>query len=202
MSLDIPTMTPWGTPDSYRKLADGIYSYSTPTHGGIWLAPETDAMVPLYMRHEDRWYEEDSDWSIVATVFPHAFDAKDRARAAEIFKNWHPAAWEAWHGKKLSKGESFIADQSRFLRDHAKDQIVITAFGYPVPGTEQQIGADEVLVCAVTGGRDLKTGTTVGKRQTWHIVKASAYRDSGGRFGYVIPEGLPETGIRPYSKRN
>ena len=50
-----PKSTPWGESDNVEKLADGIYFVSTPSHGGIWLAPERRKR----MGNTHAWYEED-----------------------------------------------------------------------------------------------------------------------------------------------
>lgn len=78
--------TPWGYADSQRRVADGITFASTPSHGGYHLNParhaELLARFPRFTTWAGGpWYEEDSDWAVVAITFPEAFpaDAVERA---------------------------------------------------------------------------------------------------------------------------
>jgi hypothetical protein len=94
--------TPWGATDHVEKLADGIYSVSTPGHGGIWLDQERRNMMPPEFVAANflgtaEWWEEDCDWSLVAITFPEAFARQP----------WHPENYDpvsaavdtaaAWH---------------------------------------------------------------------------------------------------------
>jgi hypothetical protein len=91
-----PIYTPWGQPDQPPTLlAPGIYSYTTRSHGGIWLDATRNAAVPYAWkaasfagRGLDGWYEEDCDWSLVAGVFPAAFDAQSVDHAIAIRRHW------------------------------------------------------------------------------------------------------------------
>lgn len=59
------TKTPWGISDYTTKIAPGIISYSTPSHGGIHLSPTRLKEMPEVLRLESGWYEEDCDWCLV-----------------------------------------------------------------------------------------------------------------------------------------
>ena len=64
--------TPWGCSDSQEKLAEGIISYSTPSHGGIMLSEERIAQLPHGIdnfTHDLRWWEEDCDWVVPYILF-------------------------------------------------------------------------------------------------------------------------------------
>lgn len=64
--------TPWGKSDSQNTLAEGIVSYSTPSHGGIWLSSERQAQLPEGIDnfvHDLRWWEEDCDWVVPYILF-------------------------------------------------------------------------------------------------------------------------------------
>jgi hypothetical protein len=70
--------TPWGTADSRTDVAEGIVSYSTPSHGGYHLSPDRHNRVrhifPLFTTFAGgAWYEEDCDWCLVAFAFPEYF---------------------------------------------------------------------------------------------------------------------------------
>lgn len=67
--------TPWGFSDGKETLAEGIVSYSTPSHGGIRLSPERQAQLPPGLDnflHNLEWWEEDCDWAV-----PYVFFADD-----------------------------------------------------------------------------------------------------------------------------
>jgi uncharacterized protein DUF7007 len=75
--------TPWGytSEDLTTKYAKGkIISYSTPVHGGFYVAPELNKLIPTQLKNNSflkngriGWYEEDEDWSIVVATFPQYF---------------------------------------------------------------------------------------------------------------------------------
>ncbi len=66
--------TPWGTAQNIIELAPGIISYSTASHGGIWLSIERRAKLPPVKNFlgGDEWWEEDCDWAV-----PYFFFAED-----------------------------------------------------------------------------------------------------------------------------
>lgn len=103
--MNTPTNTPWGYPDVAVQIAPGIISYSCASHGGIWLAPQRNQLVPKQYRERTfnlmglrGWYEEDTDWTIPALVFKDEFAAywqrcgfnadKYRQDAELIFAHW------------------------------------------------------------------------------------------------------------------
>lgn len=190
--------TPWGQSQNARVIAPGIVLHTTAGHGGFYLSPERNACVPVYMRRNDGWYEEDCDWAIVATVYAAFFDEQDRAAADEALRQWHPDAWERWTGKTLEPGQSRTRDRRDFEARHAEAQVVVAAWEYPVPGAE--IPDTHVLVCARTGGCSGEDGKVIGARddarETWHLVPKEHY-SARSPFGYVVPAGTPETDIRP-----
>ncbi len=72
----VPQETPWGPPQDVENLGDGIFWIDTASHGGFWLAPETNKKVPLRIRRKTfcqnglaGFYEEDEDAAIVKTLF-------------------------------------------------------------------------------------------------------------------------------------
>src|SRR5271165_6274308 len=70
---EAPTNSPWGKVDHTEELAPGIWSVSTPGHGGLKLSTQRNGMMPPYMKRAGGWYEEDCEWSLVALVFPEVF---------------------------------------------------------------------------------------------------------------------------------
>jgi hypothetical protein len=108
-SYQLPTHTPWGAPDrAPERIADGIYFYTTRSHGGFWLSPERNLEVPTSLRAlrfnqpdlNSGWYEEDCDWCLVALAHSdcfsdnevllaaHMYDARFKPRLAEIPEGW------------------------------------------------------------------------------------------------------------------
>ncbi len=74
--------TPWGQSDSEVKLADGIISYSTPSHGGIWLSAQRQKQLPENIdnfTHDIRWWEEDCDWCVPYILFKDDIEAYGEA---------------------------------------------------------------------------------------------------------------------------
>lgn len=75
---DCPRSTPWGHADNVRQIAPGIWSVSTPGHGGIYLAPWRRAGLPDYITDgtgysSDGWFEEDCDCMLACAAFPVEF---------------------------------------------------------------------------------------------------------------------------------
>lgn len=85
--------SPWGPIQTVTKLADGIVSVTTASHGGICVSPSLLAKMPVKSTpySEGGWFEEDCDWALVALCFPYAFT---------------PGSVE--YAKKLAKG-SYLA---------------------------------------------------------------------------------------------
>jgi hypothetical protein len=106
--MNIGDNTPWGAADHVDTIAEGITHVTTPSHGGIHLSPDRNALVPEYMKRDGAfasqrragWYEEDCDWCIPAIIFEHEFRAHAGfsgrdwiAAARETFKHWHARAY-------------------------------------------------------------------------------------------------------------
>lgn len=90
--MDKITSSPWGKVDEQRVLAPGIVQVFTPSHGGIYVAPDLLAKMPIKSTaySQGGWFEEDCDWSLVALAFPEAFDAKSLAVAKSIAARYFP----------------------------------------------------------------------------------------------------------------
>lgn len=85
--------TPWGQADEAIELAKGIISYSTPSHGGIWLSAERRKALNYdknFLR-TDEWWEEDCDWAIPYVFF--AEDIRVYGRAYKFEENLAIALW-------------------------------------------------------------------------------------------------------------
>jgi hypothetical protein len=99
--------TPWGKADSVVIIAPGIASYSTPSHGGLWLSAERVAGMPRVLREHQtftvwcsrsggQWYEEDCDWAIVALAYPAYFTQAEIDAAHGMLKVWQPGLYETF----------------------------------------------------------------------------------------------------------
>jgi len=98
--------TPWGESDSKETLAEGIVSYSTPSHGGIWLSAARQAQLPRGLDNflgSLQWWEEDCDWVVPYIVFKDEIQAYGKAykfienlsTAYETARRWHPELFVA-----------------------------------------------------------------------------------------------------------
>jgi hypothetical protein len=177
--------TPWGPSQSVEQIAPGIKRVDTASHGGYKLDASANAKVPDYMREDDGWYEEDVDWSIVATVFPEHFDEAARAQAENTLRNWLPAQWETFYGRELGPGESHAKDEARFHEEHKEDWLVISAVGDWHAGVPKGM----VLTHAARGGR-----TPEGRIPADVVCFLVPDDEYGARtpFGFVIDESRHE----------
>jgi hypothetical protein len=93
--------SPWGKAESVTEIADGIYSYSTPAHGGYRLNRQRNATVSAILKKATcqqlglrGWYEEDVDWAIVVYTFPECFGKQRYNQALKSLKTYHKEAWD------------------------------------------------------------------------------------------------------------
>ncbi len=102
--------TPWGKADHQVTLARGIISYSTPSHGGIWLSPERIEMIKMVLPNVKNWvggfewWEEDCDWAVPYVVF--ADDIRAQGKAYKFEENLEAAKFiiERYHPEIQEKG--------------------------------------------------------------------------------------------------
>lgn len=133
---EAPKYSPWGAVQSATEVAPGLWSVSTAGHGGLKLSRERNAAMPDYMRSPGGWYEEDSQWSLVALVFPEPFRALlpwqkpgDRTfyeSALETARNWHAGEYERFFGVTLAPAESYQRRREQFERE-TRDRFVVRA---------------------------------------------------------------------------
>jgi hypothetical protein len=92
--------TPWGQADGQEELAPGIISYSTASHGGIWLSAERRKALNYdknWLKTAE-WWEEDCDWAVpyyffAADILAHgkAYKFESNLKAAiETVRRFHP----------------------------------------------------------------------------------------------------------------
>lgn len=173
------TSTPWGTSDSSKRITPGITFYSTPSHGGFKVCPTLNAAMPDHLRRADGWYEEDCDWCLVVVAYPRHFPETERESADHTLKNWHPAAWEIQHGRRLEPGESFKRDQELFREANRGNYVAISAVGDWADGVPPGM----VGVWFKVGGRENVHGLEIRR-----LIPAAEY-DRADRFGFVLAPG-------------
>ena len=77
--------TPWGQAQDAIELADGIISYQTASHGGIWISAKRQEVVEkIYPNYHNwlggyEWWEEDCDWAVPFVVFAAEIEASGKA---------------------------------------------------------------------------------------------------------------------------
>ncbi len=89
MEAKPPRNTPGGAiHGDGHEVGPGIWSVSTSSHGGFWLAPQRITVILVRMPGFEPfagfpWFEEDVDWAVVAITFPEFF-SDEQLRAAYI----------------------------------------------------------------------------------------------------------------------
>lgn len=176
IQIRMSASTPWGASQMAVIYADGVIAHSTAGHGGFHLSADRNGKVHPLLRKDCPWYEEDSEWAIVALSFPELFTGYERSMAERTISNTWPDAWEAICGCELAEGESWIKNQRAFDQRHAKDYIVRSAIF-----SDQNPGMTEVV--AVVGGR-----RKLDNDERRFLVPSDEYAQRG-RFGFVIDTG-------------
>ena len=84
--------TPWGHSQQVKEIGLGIIRVDTAGHGGYFVPPDARRMMPraaLKTFAGPGWYEEDSDWALVALSFPHLFPPEALDAARKTVAGWH-----------------------------------------------------------------------------------------------------------------
>lgn len=171
--------TPWGRAQHAETYGPGIVCYSTSGHGGFHVAPDANTLIPLALRANDGWYEEDSAWAAIALTFGDLFTALERKAARKTIRNSEPDAYEALYSTTLAPGESHQKDRRSFHAQHENDWIVSSAII-----SAERPGFTEVIATLGDTGQ-----------QHHRFLIASPDYDIG-KFGFVIDpdrhEELPD----------
>ena len=81
--------TPWRSVQNAEELAPGIISYSTASHGGIWIDKKHQQKLEKYTinnwLNSSQWWEEDCDWVIPYLVF--SFEIQEHGKAYKFIEN-------------------------------------------------------------------------------------------------------------------
>lgn len=106
-------MTPWGMSDSEQDYGSGVKFYGTPGHGGFYVAPAMNALIPAVFKRASfckqgfrGWYEEDIDWAIPVWFLQDKcmFDESQVLAAKNILKEQYSEAWNElyWAQEELN----------------------------------------------------------------------------------------------------
>jgi hypothetical protein len=178
-------ITPWGAAQTSKSYGEGITFYSTAGHGGFYVTPKLNALIPEYFRlgawsnGAKGWYEEDCDWAIVVVVFPERFTPEDVAAAKDLLAHYLPDQYEKFFNVVLQPGESRAKDERAFLAEHANDLLGRGAFG----DWHAKVPKGMVGVCASKPGS---------KEERFFLVPEADYKF---KFSFVInPEIHQEVG--------
>ncbi|MDQ5987784.1 MAG: hypothetical protein CSYNP_03530 [Syntrophus sp. SKADARSKE-3] len=182
--------TPWGESQVAVHLSVGITRHHTASHGGIYVEPIQNNLIPEYMRNADGWYEEDCEWAKVAVVYPKCFvkNLGNDQQLTEAFtealstlREWFPEAYEHYTGLQLGAGESHTRDMQLFARANRDKMVVVSV----VNDSED---SSWVICFAVRGGR--------GEDYQYASLDTATYRipaveyQTRTRFGYVVDEDV------------
>lgn len=117
---DRSILTPWGFSQGITHYTPWLYFASTAGHGGFFVSPSHNRLIPRAARKSNGWYEEDCEWSIpfvalrlqiVADAYPgHTPTDEQFTAAIETLREWYPE-----HGKALLH-ETVTPEQSSVLR--------------------------------------------------------------------------------------
>ncbi|MDH2092238.1 hypothetical protein N5K21_26305 [Rhizobium pusense] len=173
-TMRVHCSTPWGPSQGATIYAEGIACHTTAGHGGFKLSGDRNRQVNPMLRTSGGWYEEDSEWAIVALTFPHLFTSYERRCADRSIRDWWPEAWERINGRQLAPGESFRKDQRAFEQEHADHWVVVSAI-------KSSYQPDMTEVVARLGHQ--RDGHGEERR---YLVHSGEYQP--GRFGFVIDE--------------
>lgn len=130
-----PASSPWGSIQQADRLAAGIWSVMTASHGGILLSDERQEAMPEALRLDGGIYEEDCDWSLVVLAFEDELAANDVFSAAQIqlardtARCWHPDQYEAHTGEPVPENTSHILKTRNAYRAALGHYCTTSAWG-------------------------------------------------------------------------
>jgi hypothetical protein len=127
--MPLPKTTPWGPPQHWTNIAEGIDCVSTAGHGGIKLSRQRQAKMPAALKLEGGWYEEDVEYNRVVVVFPECFKTEQVAGAHAVLKDWCPDEYAAWSGQPVAIEDSHVLRERIFREKHKNDYMVMSAWG-------------------------------------------------------------------------
>jgi len=101
--------TPWGVITEQKETAPGINFVTTAGHGGYKLSQDRQLKIPDHLRLDDVYYEEDTDWALVALAFPSEFndELKYALAAVDVFTS---CSVPRRRNNSASKEEAFLSE--------------------------------------------------------------------------------------------
>jgi hypothetical protein len=176
--------SPWGAVQYVYHVGHNIYVVSTASHGGMYVPPEYNKLIPAYMRAENGWYEEDSSIAVPCFILgaayffqPHSVRFILSGEAERTVREWYPYEYERYTGRILKPGESHSKDEQEYLKAHANDWIVISAIGDYHP----RVPVNYVGVWATMGGSRLPNSPC-----KCFLVPASEYKNREIFKGFIV----------------
>lgn len=179
-----PTETIWGEPIQADQVLPGIWLVTTPSHGGLVLSDQRQEEMPEALKLDERFYEEDCDWSLVYVAFETEFDASDKSCTPGFLQLAHDTA-KCWHPDRMTKhtGEAVPENVSHVLKTRAAYQAAIgeycttSAWGDWadwVPEGKVGVVAKKLLSVSHLGWPQYETGTEI-----CALVDKVAYENRG-----------------------
>lgn len=195
-----PTSSPWGEVVDAREVAPGIMWFKTQTRSGYQLSASRQKALPRYLRTEDRWYEDTTEWAAVAVVFNRIFDKMSSSAAAghqslyqigkETLRQWKPEEYEAWFQTALDPDEIWSLAIMQFHRLRADRWIALDGFD----DRHAFVPAGHLHVRAKRGG-DPPYGARAGRADApsrWFRVHAHEFAHNRGKPFHIDPAKHPE----------
>jgi hypothetical protein len=118
--------SPWGTVQTQRKIAEGIISVSTASHGGILISLEREKEFYKIFPNAQLFtnsaaFEEDCDWCLAALAWPEYFSDQDLYFAKETAEMENGCGHEEIDWPKYwntEKGNAALVRINAFMEAH------------------------------------------------------------------------------------
>lgn len=121
--------SPWGKIDGVDTIAEGIWVFSTPGHGGVKLSRKRQNEMPAIFRKQGGWYEEDCEAALVVLGLQRYFSQEKVVQAEKSVKDWFPDQYETWSGTVIPIHESRTKTKRKFDEDNYHNFVTISAYG-------------------------------------------------------------------------
>jgi len=184
-------MSPWSGIDNVEMLCVGVYSVSTASHGGVWVAPYLRELLPQDTEFSEQgWYEEDCAAAIPLAIFAtriYGYSGKNvLEQSMNVWRDYFPNLYERWFDAVINTKESVVRSHEEFFEINKMKYIATAAWGSWAEGVPEGM----VGVHAVRSGDK-------GTESTYWFVSTERYAKRG-RFGYVIDASIDQqTDWRP-----
>lgn len=189
--------SPWGNVDDWSPFGDqGLYQHSTPSHGGVYVPEEMKRMMPAPYRNANAygggcWFEEDSEWALVALSFPSGHSEKNIKAAISTVKNYYPHQYMAVTGEKLSRHDSSVLAKEEDRASAVGKYVADCAWGHGNNNADRiDVPPGMVGVSATIGGRDENYHCNEASRR-YFLVPSEEY-ETRTSFGFIMHKDYPE----------